>query len=234
MPWKHFPLTGLLWGVHRSPMDLTKQRAGNTSFDGFFYVSLNKPSKNKSSNCRWFKTPCRSLWRHCNDVAKVSSNFYCFCCLTPAINRSITKEIHRCTRKKSNKMHNFPTKLQIQLDDDNTKIKHNASWNDTTWWYCECGIKLYGKTFVYKKGNILVYTINPNNISDGMHVRTQFKDVMSMPIYVYDPCTWLHKLVFFQPLPLIILKYWTISKYPVSVHTVLCHIHMLLSNTYAL
>ena len=32
------------------------------SFDDFFDLRLNKQSR-----CRWFETPSRSLWRHCNE-----------------------------------------------------------------------------------------------------------------------------------------------------------------------
>ena len=35
------------------------------SFDGFFDLRLNK-RLNKQSRHRWFETPSRSLWRHCN------------------------------------------------------------------------------------------------------------------------------------------------------------------------
>ena len=45
-------------GIHRS------QRAVTQSFDVFF-DALNK-RLSKQSRCRWFETPWRSLWRHCN------------------------------------------------------------------------------------------------------------------------------------------------------------------------
>ena len=41
------------------------QRPVMRSFDGFFDLRLNK-RLNKQSKHRWFETPSRSLWRHCN------------------------------------------------------------------------------------------------------------------------------------------------------------------------
>ena len=46
--WEHFPrFWPFVRGIHRSPVRLNKR--------------LNKPSR-----CRWFETPSRSPWRHCN------------------------------------------------------------------------------------------------------------------------------------------------------------------------
>ena len=41
------------------------QRPVTRSFDVFFDLRLNKPLS-KQSRRRWFETPLRSLWRHCN------------------------------------------------------------------------------------------------------------------------------------------------------------------------
>ena len=46
------------------------QRPVTRSFDIFFDLRLNK-RLSKQSICRWFETPSRSLWRHCNDRAYV-------------------------------------------------------------------------------------------------------------------------------------------------------------------
>ena len=73
-----FRVTGLLWGEttgHRwIPLmwgettghrwiPLTKART--RSFDVFFDLCLIK-RLSKQSRCRWFETPSRSLWHHCN------------------------------------------------------------------------------------------------------------------------------------------------------------------------
>ena len=42
------------------------QRPVTWSFDVFFNLRLNK-RWSKQSRCRWFETPSRSVWRHCND-----------------------------------------------------------------------------------------------------------------------------------------------------------------------
>ena len=47
------------------------QRPVTWSFDVFFDVRMNK-RLSKQSRCRWFKTPWRSLLRHCNDAPAVS------------------------------------------------------------------------------------------------------------------------------------------------------------------
>ena len=57
-----FRVIGPLWGKHRSPVDsLTK------ASDVFFDLCLNKRLI-KQSKRRWFETPLRSLWRHCDEV----------------------------------------------------------------------------------------------------------------------------------------------------------------------
>ena len=61
--WKHFPR---YWPVVRgnSPPP-SSQRVVTRSFDVFFDLCLNK-RLSKLSRRRWFETPWRSLWRHCN------------------------------------------------------------------------------------------------------------------------------------------------------------------------
>ena len=45
-------------------LEFTLQRPETQSFGVFFDLRLNKPLK--QSRRRWFETPSRSLWRHCN------------------------------------------------------------------------------------------------------------------------------------------------------------------------
>ena len=63
--WKHFPCYWpFVRGIHRSP--------GNSPHRGqwrgalIFSLRLNK-RLSKPARCRWFETPSRPLWRHCND-----------------------------------------------------------------------------------------------------------------------------------------------------------------------
>ena len=71
--WKHFLC---YWpfarGIHRSPVNPHSQRPVTRSFDVFFDLRLNK-RLNKQSRPRWFETPLRSLWRHCNVNSKPCS-----------------------------------------------------------------------------------------------------------------------------------------------------------------
>ena len=46
------------------------QRPVRRSFDVFFVLCLNK-RLSKQSRHRWFETPSRSLWRHCNVLPKI-------------------------------------------------------------------------------------------------------------------------------------------------------------------
>ena len=61
--WKHFPrCCPFERGIQRCPVDSPHKRQ---SFDVFFDRRLDK-WLSKQSRCRWFETPSRSLWRHCN------------------------------------------------------------------------------------------------------------------------------------------------------------------------
>ena len=53
--------------VGNSPVtgEFPSQRPERQSFDGFFYLRLNKRLSKKSWDC-WFETPSRSLWHHSN------------------------------------------------------------------------------------------------------------------------------------------------------------------------
>ena len=46
--------------------EFPSQRPVTRSFDAFFDLLLNK-QLSKQSRCRWFETPSRSLWHHCNE-----------------------------------------------------------------------------------------------------------------------------------------------------------------------
>ena len=61
MKWKHFPrYWPFVRGINRwIPLTMTR------IFDIFFVVCLNK-RLSKQSISRWFETPLRPLWRHCN------------------------------------------------------------------------------------------------------------------------------------------------------------------------
>ena len=62
--WKHFPR---YWpsvkGIHQSP-GYPSQRPLTRSFDVFFMCAKLNKRPSKRSRCRWFETPCCSLWRH--------------------------------------------------------------------------------------------------------------------------------------------------------------------------
>ena len=65
--WKHFPcywtfVRGIYWWLVDSPHKWPVTR----SFDVFFDMRLNT-RLSKQSRRRWFETPSRSLWRHCNE-----------------------------------------------------------------------------------------------------------------------------------------------------------------------
>ena len=58
---------------------LPSKRPVTRSFDDFFELRLKK-RLSKQWRRRWFDTPSRSLWRHCNDgilLARLSSVFCC-------------------------------------------------------------------------------------------------------------------------------------------------------------
>ena len=47
--------------------EFSSKRPVMRSFDVFFDLRLNK-RLSRPSSCRWFETPSRSLWRHCNEM----------------------------------------------------------------------------------------------------------------------------------------------------------------------
>ena len=70
--WKHFPRYWPLWG--ESTGGFSSQRSVMRSFGVFFDLRLNR-RLSKQSGRRWFETPSRSLWRHCNDGTWACSPF---------------------------------------------------------------------------------------------------------------------------------------------------------------
>ena len=56
-----FRVTGPLWGESTGPRWNLSQRPVTRSFDVFIHKRLSKHSRS-----RWFETPSRSLWCHCN------------------------------------------------------------------------------------------------------------------------------------------------------------------------
>ena len=74
--WEHFPrYWPFLRGIHQSLVD-SPQRLVTRSFDIFLHLRLNK-RLSKQSRRRWFETPSRLLWRHCNDSWERASVIYC-------------------------------------------------------------------------------------------------------------------------------------------------------------
>ena len=64
--WKHFlRYWPFVRGIQRVTGEFPSQRPVTRSFDIFFDPRLNKRLR-KQSRRRWFETPSRSLWRHCN------------------------------------------------------------------------------------------------------------------------------------------------------------------------
>ena len=65
-----FRVTGFLWGIHRWLRGIHQSSVNSPHTDqwrGDLMFSLNK-RLSKQSRRRWFETPSRSLWRHCNVV----------------------------------------------------------------------------------------------------------------------------------------------------------------------
>ena len=68
----------LALGAGKSPVtsEFPAQRPVTWSFDVFFYLRLNK-RLSKQSWGRWFETPLRPLWRHCNVSKNNLSGLFC-------------------------------------------------------------------------------------------------------------------------------------------------------------
>ena len=71
--WKHFSrYWPFVRGVHRSPVNSPHKGQWRGAF---FYLRLNK-RLSKQSWGWWFETPWRSLWRHCNVLARFLRNWW--------------------------------------------------------------------------------------------------------------------------------------------------------------
>ena len=57
--------------------EFPSKRLVTRSFDVFFDLHLNK-RLSKQSRCWWFETPCRPLWRHCNELQHIARRV-CVC-----------------------------------------------------------------------------------------------------------------------------------------------------------
>ena len=65
--WKHFSrYWPFVSGIHRSPVDSPHKGQWHGTVISFFDLRLDKRLSKHSRN-RWFETPSRSSWRHCND-----------------------------------------------------------------------------------------------------------------------------------------------------------------------
>ena len=65
-----FRVTGPLSGEFTGPGEFPTQRPVTRSFDVFFHRRLNKQLSRQPRGW-WFETPPWSLWRQCNDIAKL-------------------------------------------------------------------------------------------------------------------------------------------------------------------
>ena len=89
--WRHpmesFPaLLALCEGKPPGTGGFPSQRPVTQNFDIFFDLHLNK-RLSKPSTRRWFETPSRSLWRHCNDFADMKFE-------QPLLHKNVTKISH--------------------------------------------------------------------------------------------------------------------------------------------
>ena len=74
---KIFRVTDPLWGESTGHGGFPLQRPVTRSFHVFFDLHLNK-RLSKQSRRRWFETPSRWLWRHCNAYIEICGFFYYF------------------------------------------------------------------------------------------------------------------------------------------------------------
>ena len=114
--WKHFPcywpfVRGIRW----------TQRLVTRTFDVFFDLCLNK-RLSKQSRRRWFETPSRSLWRHCNDHAYTFFRAG-FANITTMKQYLPYAFINTCQQYST-----YVNKGNINFDAQNTWIKEFISW----------------------------------------------------------------------------------------------------------
>ena len=94
-----FRVTGLLCGNSPVTGEFPAQRPVTRSFGVSFDLPLNQ-QLSKQWRHRWFETPSRALWRHCNDLMKFKS-------LT-AGRRSCRSENFRCSDENCLRMTTLP------------------------------------------------------------------------------------------------------------------------------
>ena len=73
--WKHFRVTGPLWGESTGHRGIPLTKASDTERLCFFDQHLNK-GLSKQSRYRWLETPSCSLWRHCHEWCPKTTNVY--------------------------------------------------------------------------------------------------------------------------------------------------------------
>ena len=73
------------------------QKPVTRSFEVFFDLHLNKRLR-KQSRRRWFETPLRPLWRHCNDQDRSANNGRQATCLITPIHRQRQNPFTSATR----------------------------------------------------------------------------------------------------------------------------------------
>ena len=71
-----FRVTGPLCGEFIADRWIPHTKPGTWTFDVFFDLCLNK-WLSEQSRVWWFKTPSRSLWRHCNGVRALIGDSTC-------------------------------------------------------------------------------------------------------------------------------------------------------------
>ena len=71
--WKHFPCNlTLVWRIHRSPVNSPHKGQWHGSL--MFSLICLKQQLSKQWRRRWFETPSRSLWRHCNELPRSTTD----------------------------------------------------------------------------------------------------------------------------------------------------------------
>ena len=68
--WKHFRVTGPLWGESTGHRWIPLKKASDAELCWFLYVRLNEQLR-KQSTRRWFETPWQPLWRQCNVIRSI-------------------------------------------------------------------------------------------------------------------------------------------------------------------
>ena len=126
-----FALLALCAGNSPVTGEFPSQRPVTWSFGVFFDLCLNKRSS-KQSRRRWFETPSRSLWRHCNVlVLMVTMSLWKLIMILEAYWYLSKGTLHTVTYVKSAKLEHFHSSqvLAIYLTIRGTKFTDNQSSN---------------------------------------------------------------------------------------------------------